>query len=170
MKKYLFILLFFTLWFSGCNEKRPENMPKLYPTRLTFVQEDQPLTGAMVLLKRQIESTQYSCGGMTDANGVVQIQTHGKYLGAPEGIYTVTVSKTITERSGPWNEIPTDESAAQTWLKENRSRLKETTYLVVDPKYGNPKTSGLEINVTNKGLKTTIDLGSPARVEVQEDH
>jgi hypothetical protein len=48
--------------------------------------------------------------------------------------------------------------------------LKETTYLVVDPKYGNPKTSGLEINVTNKGLKTTVDLGSPVRVEVQEDH
>ncbi|MDR0336745.1 MAG: hypothetical protein LBI18_06605 [Planctomycetaceae bacterium] len=145
-------------------------MPKLYPVQLTLVQEGKPLDGAMVLLKRHSETTKYSCGGLSGANGVVKIQTHGKYAGAPEGSYTVTVSKTVTERSGPWNEIPSDEAAAQTWLQENRSRLKETNYHIIDPKYGDSQTSDLKIDVTTKGLKTTLDLGNPVRLEMKEDH
>jgi hypothetical protein len=171
MKKYLpILLLLFFCSFLGCSEKRPENMPMLYPVRLILVQEGKPLAGAMVLLKRHSETTKYSCGGMSDANGVVKIQTHGKYAGVPEGSYTVTVSKTITERSGPWDKIPSEETAARTWLQENRSQLKETNYLIVDPKYGNSQTSDLNISVTTKGLKTTLDLGSPVRLEVKEDH
>jgi hypothetical protein len=170
MKKYLPILLFFFCSFLGCGEKLPENMPKLYPVQLTLVQEGKPLDGAMVLLKRHSETTKYSCGGISGANGVVKIQTHGKYAGAPEGTYTVTVSKSITERSGPWHEIPSEDAAARTWLNENQSRLKKTNYHVVNLRYGNSQTSDMEISVTTSGLRKTLDLGSPVRVEIKEDH
>lgn len=170
MKKYLLVLLFVFCVFFGCGEKPPEDMPKLYKTRLILVQEGKPLDGAMVLLERHTKTTKYSCGGMTDANGIVNIQTHGKYTGVPEGTYTVVVSKIITEYSGPLNEIPSEESAVRSWMEKNRNRFKETNYLVVDPKYGNSETSDLKIDVTKKGLNTTFELGSPIRLEIKEQH
>ena len=136
MKKILLLLLTGLVFVTGCGDRLPPDMPKLYPVQLTLTQDGKPFEGVMVVVHNKDTASSYSSGGISDANGVVVLQTHGKYLGVPAGTYSLALSK---------DEIIVEEG-------------KESRFRVIDPKLGAVVTSGLEITVEPPGLKTTLDV------------
>ncbi|MDO4586224.1 MAG: carboxypeptidase-like regulatory domain-containing protein [Planctomycetia bacterium] len=163
----LSVIFIIPFLFVSCGKPKPDGLPRLYPTRLTVTQDGVPLPGALITLKPNDSSLSFSCGGMTNENGVVEIQTHGQYAGVPEGKYKVIANKSETIKSGPWDEMPKDnESAALTWYHENQDKLKEEHFYVIDAKYRNPQTTDLEITVTSAGLETTVELGPAVHDQV----
>jgi len=140
--------------FTGCGETTPKDLPKLFPVKLTFTQDGKPLTGAMVSLQSKDESVQYGSGGLTDAGGTVILQTHGKYAGVPKGTYTISLSKTESVRTGPWDQIPKEEAAGLTFIEQNRSKLKQEEFHVIPPKYRTADTSDFTLSVEGKTDKT----------------
>jgi len=136
MKKILLLLLLGFVFVAGCSEQLPPDMPKLYPAQLTLTQGGKPFEGVMVIANHKEASSHYSSGGISDANGIVVLRTHGKYRGVPEGTYALALSK---------REIVVE--GGQT-----------TQFQVIDPKLGAAATSGLEVTVNPPGLKETLDI------------
>ena len=140
---------------SGCSEPRPEGLPKLYPVTLQFTQEGEPCVEAAISLIPEPGSP-WGTGGITDANGRVTLQTHGKYSGVPAGTYKITVNKAEVEYIGP---PPTAMGVAH----------PSQTYSLVDPVYSIPSTTTLAIEV-GEGTKSypPFDLGKKVREPMQQ--
>ena len=70
----------------GCGgEKRPEGFPEVAECSIKILQEGAPLEGAKVNLVAQDPALmRWGCGGVTNADGVVELRTNG-YPGAPVG-------------------------------------------------------------------------------------
>ena len=124
-------LLFLLL--AGCGQPRPDGLPNLYPVTLKFEQEGTPCAEAIVSLMPESDDP-WAVGGITDTGGNVVLQTHGRYSGVPAGKYTITVTKTETELTGP---PPKDIGEAQAC----------TTYNLIDPVYSVPSSSTLALEV-----------------------
>ena len=158
-----YIRLFFAfccapLLFVGCGgEKLPPDMPRLFPTTVTIVQEGIPLEGATVVLHPKDPNSRWSAAGLTDASGKVEFFTHGRYRGVPEGEYQLTVCKIYSEQS-QYQEPP----AGMDERTFNNLRAAENlgVYRLVDPIYDNPTTSPLEISVgRNQPQDRQFDVG-----------
>lgn len=117
-------------------------MPELFPVKLVFTQEGQPLVGAEVTLQPEGSDSRWSAGGATDSKGTVHCRTHGSYPGVAPGTYKICVSK--QELSDP--TIPNPE-----------------LFTLVDPKYADLATTDLVLEVTSKGATGNFDLGKPIR-------
>jgi hypothetical protein len=78
----------------------------------------------------------WGISSITNAEGIAQFYTYGKWKGAPEGIFKVTVIKHLVE--GPEN--------------------KEITYTLIDEKFAEPKTTPFELEVKGKTVQT-FDAG-----------
>ena len=111
-------------------------------------------------------ATHYTSGGSTGSDGVVVIQTHGKYAGAPLGKYTVYVTKEEEIKTGPWDQIPAGVSESKTFMEQHKKELKSDIFSVVNQKYATAKTSDLTIEVTKSGVEQTLDVGKPVRDKV----
>ena len=168
---------------SGCGgQKLPSDLPKLYPTVITIVQEGKPLSDALVALVNVDSSISWSCVARTDASGMATMQTNGMYLGAPEGTYKVTVSKQVSERSGPdpYAGAPdpkVDYDAYQAWYSQNEGRIAAAnarppvTHTLVNPLFVDPDTTTLEVTVTPGGKNAnqhTLDVGAAVRAVHRE--
>jgi len=154
MRTFLFLALSAVLLIqAGCtrDDGRPKDMPNLYATSITITQEGKPLEGATVSLSSATPS-QYSASGITDASGVAVLRTYG-FDGAPAGEYTVLVNKIGAENQ---REVTTFEGATD--------RVGGDSYNYVDPIFSKRDTSTLNITVTNKGAKETLDVGEAVRV------
>jgi hypothetical protein len=127
---------------------RPADLPPLVKCAVQVMQDGAPLQGAQVLL---ISATsKWSVGGMTDETGVAEMFTHGKFAGAPAGEYKVTVVKEIVE------EVPNPRHVPE---KDNEPTLTKITK-PVDPKFGQAKTTPLELSVAaDGGLTHSVDVG-----------
>jgi hypothetical protein len=125
---------------TGCDfgSAKPEGFPKkLYPCEVTILQDGIPLLGARVSLSHQDENQKnWGVSGITDTEGVVQFYTYGKWKGAPEGTFKVTVAKYLVE--GPDN--------------------KEITYTLIDEKFAEPETTPIQLEVKGKTTQT-FDVG-----------
>jgi len=135
-------------------------MPPLHPTALTLTQEGVPLAGASVTLSPQDASnSQWSLGGSTDSNGVLNVQTQG-FKGAPAGTFKITVSKTETEGTAV---------AAGT---SDRGGAKPAagggtkSFHLVDKKYRSAGTTDLTLEVKAGRNAQTFDLGPAIREEI----
>ena len=137
MPKKLLLLLSGFMLVTGCGKPLPPDMPKLYPARLTLTQDGKPFEGVMVIANNKDAASHYSSGGISDANGVVVLRTHGKYSGVPEGTYSLALSK---------REMVLDHKG------------ETTQFWVIDPKLGTAATSGLEVTVKPPGLKEILDI------------
>ncbi|MDO5553535.1 MAG: hypothetical protein Q4G68_07215 [Planctomycetia bacterium] len=170
MKKTTLILLFVAcvlLCFSGCDERKPGDMPKLTPVTLIFTQKGEPLVEAEVSLQMVEKTTSFGAGGVTNASGAVDLLTHGRYSGVPEGEYVVLVSKFEEIKEGPWDQVPTDPAQERAFLAKNAGKLKRGFFQMVDSKYMDPKTSDLRLSVGRSRVKQTFELGAPAREKAQ---
>lgn len=140
----------------GGGPERPDNMPPLYPVQIKLLQEDAPLAGASVRLVPDGASSSWYTGGTTDDQGIAEVHTHGKFSGAPAGKYKLVVTKFETP------------SAASTTLENlNQPTSKDATYDLVDPKFGNPAKTTLELEVTESQAEHEFDLGPAVRVKRQ---
>ncbi len=131
-----FLLLFVSfllLTTSGCGEKYPDGMPKLYKVSLTITQEGKPLSGANVTLASEDPAFKWTVGGVTDNNGVVVLKTHGKYTGAPVGKYKLCVKKYVME--------------GELQSMKNPGAPPPKDYNLVEAEYAQPKTTPLEIEI-----------------------
>ncbi|MDR1269130.1 MAG: hypothetical protein LBK82_06370 [Planctomycetaceae bacterium] len=96
MKRITTIIFLFLgiVCFFGCGQKLPDGMPKLYPVTITIVQENTPLEGAIVqLIPEDSSLSTWGPMGITNASGVTELQTNGKYKGSPLGQFKVLVTK-----------------------------------------------------------------------------
>ena len=144
-------VIFASLGVLGCSEKLPDGMPKLYKVTLVFQQEGVPVSGASVRLVPQFTS-QWGVGGSTNAQGQVQLKTHGEYVGVPAGKYKICVTKNESEGELPRMDRPT-------------APMKH--FNLVEAQYSSPDKTTLEIEITDgKNKFEPFDLGKAVRVEL----
>ena len=81
----------------------PSELKQLYPVTIAVMEGSQPKAGVTVRLSSKGPQGAYGCSGITDAKGVVTIQTtRGSYTrnGVPSGTYSIVLVETV--------ELPTD--------------------------------------------------------------
>ena len=145
----------------GCGgSKKPPGMPPLHATTLTFTQGGTPLAGATVTLSPQDDANaQWSFGGATDNNGVLNAQTQG-FDGLPEGSFKIAVTKTETEGTPAAvesSDLGGGSPAASGGVK---------SFYLVDKKYRSTGTTDLILEVKPGKNAQTFDLGSAVREEI----
>ncbi|MDR1268816.1 MAG: hypothetical protein LBK82_04775, partial [Planctomycetaceae bacterium] len=103
----------------------------------------------------------WSVGGGTDENGQVVLMTNGRYAGAPEGKYKITVDKVVSKVPPipKESELPEDEKQRQKIFDDIN---KQTTITrIVDEKFLDEKKTPLELEIVKGKNKQTFDLGKP---------
>lgn len=155
MNKYILICLAL-LCFTGCfGEKRPADFPDIYPCEIKLVQENQPLTGASIVLSSgQQDLDRWAVSGITDENGLAQIRTNGKYVGAPAGKFTVCVSK---------DEITEGEEKI---IGGEKVKVNQKKFLLVEKIYSDPAASPLKIEIEKKKNHFDLEAGKKIRLSI----
>jgi len=103
--------------------------------------------------------SKWSVGGVTDANGLCRLRTHGQFDGAPEGKYKIVVIKDIMEIPEPDTNAPV--SIGMDGLPSALGVL----YALVDAQFSNVNTTPLTVTITRSGAEpSTFDLGAPVRI------
>jgi hypothetical protein len=145
---------FFLAFLSGCGEKLPDGMPKLYPLTITVMQDGNPLADAEVsLFSAEGEST-WSIGGTTGKQGRVAPFTHGRYSGVPAGKYKVCIFKVETVSNRKDGE------------QDDKRRVIPDEYDVVDTKLKNPAMTTLTLEVKQGKNDITLDTGKAIRKKI----
>ena len=150
----------FVLVFSGCSsEKRPPGFPKLYPVSLKVIQEGKPLSEAAVSLRKADNSMTWSIGGRTDERGIAVLRTHGKFNGAPEGMFKVTVEKVINE--GEAEMIQALDREDQVAAK----RIQVNSFSFVKDEYNSMEKTPIEIEITRKSKVIEVNAGPAVKMK-----
>ena len=164
--KRLFLLVFVSVgMLAGCSgAPRPDGFPKLYPVTLTIQQDGQPLAGAMVML---IPSSpqQWGVGGTTDAQGKVNIRTHGQHDGAPEGNYAVVITKRESVSPVPIEIRNGTIQQQEEWNRKNPT-ARVAIFNLIEAEFQSAETTPLKINVERKTVHQTLDAGKAVRIPV----
>lgn len=132
------------VFFAGCGQKLPDDLPKLHPTQIEVTADGEKLAGAVVSL--------YPIGGgeaagaTTDANGIGKINTRGLYDGAPAGKYKVCVSWAITIE-GPTSKKPVPTDPAELSRYNTQVIYERTAKPAVEQEFRNANTTPLEVEV-----------------------
>ena len=155
----IFVFLTFPLFFiavTGCKDSsRPKDLPTLYKTKITFLQDGKGLEGATVNLVPDVQS-KWSVGGITDAQGVCTPRTHGQFDGVPEGQYKILVQKDMTELPEVTPNTPKS--------FDGTPILLGTVYSLVAPEFSDVKKTTLSIQISNKGKnEETFDVGNAVK-------
>ena len=161
MRTLLFLSFSFALLFhagcSGGDSGRPADMPNIYPVKITVTQDGTALQEASVTLTAQTSAKYGIASGLTDVSGVAVIRTYG-FAGAPEGQYTVTISKQGVEGA---TEAKDDEG--------NTYQTGGKVYEYVDAQYAHTDSTPLNIEVTTKGATEAFEVGAPVRIFISEN-
>jgi hypothetical protein len=154
-KQYILFLFCCIFVFNvGCGgAKKPDGMPQLYKTTLLITQEKTPLAGAIVSLVSEDVSNNWTSGGTTNANGVVNIMTYGQFLGCPEGKFKVCISKQMVE-----GKVDMSDPASP--------KGSPIIYDLVPPELNSAKTTTLEIEV-KAGEKNHFELDAGKSVHIK---
>jgi hypothetical protein len=157
--KPIFVLFFLIVLiiFSGCQqEPHPADLPKLYSCKITITQDKVPAENVQISLYDNHLSNKWSIGGITNTSGTAVIQTHGQFSGVPSGKFKVVLSKTESEGGSEVNESITTQ-------KSETIRI----YSLVDKKYLEESTTPLEINIENKSVVKTFEIGTANRILIR---
>ena len=161
MKNYFFIavcLLSVSLM-SGCGD----GGPRLVPAEGTVMLGANPLTGASVVVHYPDQST---ATGRTDDKGVFSlVYSNGKPGAAPGNGLKVSITKTDEQgMAGGANLDPSDMMKKQQTSvnKTADGRVAPTAHKnLVPPKYADPNTSGITVDIPPEGKKDLkIELSS----------
>lgn len=152
----------------GCGgPKKPADLPELYPCKITIIQDGQPLEGASVSLNDPSNASRFVMGYQTDAKGVADLHTDGKYQGVPAGKYKVLVHKVYMPESDP-NDVPPSDPEARKEYDKRMAELSAQQADTIDIKYRRPNTTPEEIEVTPSGAELTIDVGEKVHIRLNE--
>ena len=159
----MFLLVTGLLLCAGCKRGNvPEELKNLVPVTVTVTDGSQPLQGVTVRLGSKNPQGLFASVGITDANGVAQIEsTRSSYTGkgAPAGTYSVVVSKPvdIPEDLQPQEEDQDDPAAAMAKQAKRDAFLKQNQAIPVV--LTQSATSPIELTVAEKtGATTEIDI------------
>ena len=165
MKRTIIALTFTALTLVSCDRgpMKPDGFPQVYPVTLRLEQDDKPLSGADVMLVSD-EIGKWSCGGVSNDNGIVTVRTHGQFSGAPLGRHKIIVSKI---RSDAPEDDTTGMSIAEIREMEaqtaGRRDFGATVYLV-ERRFSNPLTTPLEVEVVAGKNSFTLDVGPEVEI------
>ena len=155
---YSVLLLFcVVIPLAGCRKKSnlPADFPEVFQLKITVIQNNAPLEGAMVSLKPIGQANKYAngCSAVTDTAGIASIKTFGQD-GVPAGKYKIIISKS-TDEGG--TEV-TDEFGG-------KSIVGAKVYSHVEKKYTVEETAPFEIEVTKGGENSmTCDVGESVHI------
>jgi len=143
---------------SGCGgDQRPDGLPPLFPVSLTVLQEGNPLPDAMIIVRCAEESMTWTIGGRTNDRGVVDLFTHGRFRGAPEGTFKVMVSKIVNEGEEEFlAALERGDPAAAT--------MPVNSFSHVEAEFGAFETTPIEIEITRRSRAIEIDAGPVVRI------
>ncbi len=154
----------------GCGgEKLPAGMPKPVPTTLTFKLDGKGLADASITMIP--ESGSYTAVGKTDASGVAEMKTDGKYKGAVPGAYKVVVGAKDEIDYGEFGPPPTDDPVAlDKWNRDvdaagGAAQFKRIS--LVAQEFTAADTTPLTLTVGEGKVAETFDLGGSVREEVE---
>ena len=143
--------------------QKPSDLPDLFPTTITIVQEGQPVEKATVNLLPEGNSKWFA-GGLTNAQGVCKVRTQGKYDGAPVGKYDVVVYKTsILESETRKQPVPSDPVEAKAYY--DKVAKEEKFFDSIELKYKKPTTTDLKIEIVAGKNEQKFDVGKPVNIE-----
>jgi len=151
---------------AGCGgQPFPEGMPRLYPASIEVTQEGAPLEGAVVtLVSEDAELVRWGPTGITDASGVVVLQTNGLYRGAPLGTYKVIVTK-ITREPHPNPELGEAKMGSPDYQRYTQLENTRRTFHHVEAQYGSIENTPLTVEVTAGQRTYSVDAGKKVQVE-----
>ena len=162
----LFFLMFFPVVWGCSSEKRPDGMPPLHPCRITITQDGAPLEGATVVLHATSDGTRWRCSGVTDAGGVVNLQTQGQFRGVPAGTYKVTVEKEeVVSLATPEQLAALERAKAENPQWYDPPKFKYESWQLVSKEYTQEATTLHEITVSSGQNSATFDVGKAVRVK-----
>lgn len=139
------ILVISMVFVPGCTSQlKPDDLPKLYSVKIRITQENKPVPGTQVSLVPLDPSSKWGAGGVTEADGYASPNTHGVYKGVAAGAYKVVVSRTWTDYS------VTERKGGETVINP--------CYDLIDPEYGKPETTPLEITIEGK-FQESFEVG-----------
>ena len=157
------------LFVSGCGQKLPDGMPKLFSTKVVVKYADGTgVPGATVLLIPNDSSVKdWSSGGTTGEDGSIDLFTRGQYKGVPAGSYKVTVKKLATENTEPVEAELDAESYKKALQQYNNPSGPDpmVNYALIDPTFANPESTTLELTVEAKnGNVLDVNVGDKIKV------
>ena len=160
-----YFVLCFSVFIQGCfGPKQPDDLPKLYPCKISVIQDGQPLEGATVLLRPLDGNLRFSMGGKTDQKGIAVIKLDGQWTGAPEGEFHVSISKIVTPE-GLALPGPTTSPRERRKLQEESAKMTKET---VDPMYSNLIKTTLRLKVDKKATDESFDVGKAVDLSMAE--
>jgi len=155
------ILSGIVLFVIGCGgSKTPPDLPKLYPCKITVIQDNKPLEDAIIFVRHD---SGFSFAGRTDAKGVAVIKADGRWPGVPEGEHVITISKIVKP-----TDLPAPESMFSQEGRKYMEQLAKETKETVDLKYSDAKKSELRLKVGKKAVNETFDVGAAVAVSTAE--
>ena len=135
-------------------------MPKLYPAvRVKVVQDGQPLENAYVSLRSEDKSLSWGIGGKTDAQGVAQLWTHGKYKGAYAGTFKVVVTKEVNEGEKEYIDAMNQNDA------KAAAAIKVQSFSFVEDKFGLESQTPLKIDIESSSKMIEVNVSPAVRIE-----
>lgn len=163
MMKRLFALLCLCLIvvMSGCGEKAPDGFPKIFPCQITVTDGGTPIDGVAVKLTPDQPMNNITVYGTTDASGKVAVTTlqgtFGKE-GAPEGGYTVTLTKFNPVEVKELSDDEFYKMSAQERATRSAAAKKEREAARVVPEVLSKATSPLKLTVDSSGGNLEVDI------------
>jgi hypothetical protein len=146
------------LFFSGCGDsRRPVDLPKLYPCKITVTQNSKPLEGATVTLLSKTKSKYGTSSATTNHAGTAVLCTYS-FDGVPLGEYGVTFTK-----------IGVEEAKEGKTLEGNPVSIGGKIYSYVDAKFGNETNPPYSVIVTEKGINKTFDVGESVHIFLRDN-
>jgi len=146
----------------GCGgEQRPAGMPPLFRLTIHVTQEGQPLDDVTVNLVCPDGSMPWVIGAVTDSDGNATIMTQGRFAGAPEGTFRVTLQKDYMENFQALREAEAvGDSAAIARISPTVRNLQ-----LIGDDYMSPTDTPLTVEVTRSTRTITVDAGPAVRIE-----
>ncbi|MDR3197252.1 MAG: hypothetical protein LBU34_05225 [Planctomycetaceae bacterium] len=152
----IFITIVSLSCFCGCGEKQPDGFPPLHSVTISIKENAVPLENVNVAFYNEDGSIpQWSIGGVTDAKGITQLKTYGKYDGVPEGIYKVVLSKQ-ERKNAP--EAPAPGSLREEFDVYEEQMIKYPAIESIPKEYTSANTTTLTVTVTQKTV-ADFDIG-----------
>ncbi len=150
---------------SGCmssGEVLPKDLPELTPCHITVTQDNAPLADASVTLVLIEGNQQWYPGGKTDASGVAELYTNGRYKGAPAGKYKIIVKKLESDPSKLPPAPPETDPGYGAWMEKSQKEVRHS-YQTVEKQYTLPTTQ-YELDVVHgKPADAQVDVGKRVR-------
>ena len=165
---YFTVILFLSVSLIGCGagDGRPADMPRLFPTMITVMQEGVPLAGASVVLIPDDGNRDWYVVGATNDSGVAKMVASSRWSGAPKGHYKVIVRK-FDQDPSRIPPLPDDADEATRNAHEIRvSNELLNTYTVVEPVFTDFNSTPLTLIVDGRTEKT-LDVGKAVRIIVR---